>query len=216
MKDHPQTDTAVGALVQALLEVDRVTVGELLSQGGQGDTPISLMESLVVPALEQIGQGWEQGTVSLAQVYMSGRICEEKLDALLPDDCGARRDQPPMAVAVLEDQHRLGLRIVYSVLRSAGFALHNYGCMPLDPLLERVREDGVRILLVSTLMLPAALRILDLVASLQTLDPPPKVVVGGAPFRFAPSLWERVGADAYGETATDAVAIVNRLVEGMK
>ena len=120
-----------------------------------------------------------------------------------------------MAVVVLEDQHKLGLRIVYSVLRSAGFALHNYGSMQLAPLVARVREDGVRILLVSTLMLPAALRIRELVARLGELDPVPRVVVGGAPFRFAPGLWERVGADAHGTVATDAVPIVNRLLEEM-
>ena len=41
------------------------------------------MEKLVVPALERIGAGWEQGRVALSQVYMSGRICEELVDTLL-------------------------------------------------------------------------------------------------------------------------------------
>ena len=201
------------ALRRALLAVDRVTVGEILTGANKQSSPVEVMEAMVMPALDQIGRGWERGTVSLAQVYMAGRICEEQLDALLPDESGARRDQPPMAVVVLEDQHRLGLRIVYSALRSAGFALHNYGCMQLAPLVARVREDGILILLVSTLMLPAALRVADLVASLRELDPRPKVVVGGAPFRVSANLWEQVGADAQGKVATDAVPIVNRLME---
>jgi len=203
-------------LEKALLGVDRVTVERILSRGVEEASPIELLETLVVPALDAIGRGWEAGTVSLAQVYMSGRICEEQIDALLPDDSGNRKDQPPMAVVVLEDQHRLGLRIVYSALRSAGFALQNYGCMQLGPLVARVREDGVRILLVSTLMLPAALRVRDLVQDLNDLNTSTWVVVGGAPFRFAPELWMRVGAGACGTSATDAVPIVNRLLREMK
>ena len=121
-----------------------------------------------------------------------------------------------MAVAVLEDQHRLGLRIVYSALRSAGFALQNYGCLQLAPLVAKVREDGIRILLVSTLVLPAALRVRDLVQDLRAQGSPPRVVVGGAPFRFSQDLWKRVGADACGVAATDAVPIVNRLMKEMR
>lgn len=38
----------------------------------------------MVPALDRIGTGWENGTIALSQVYMSGRICEEVVDDLLP------------------------------------------------------------------------------------------------------------------------------------
>jgi len=42
-----------------------------------------------------------------------------------------------------------------------------------------------------------------------------KVVVGGAPFLFDEELWREVGADAMGRSASDAVAIVERLMGEM-
>ena len=35
-------------------------------------------------ALERIGDGWEEGQLSLSQVYMSGVICEEMIEKYIP------------------------------------------------------------------------------------------------------------------------------------
>jgi methanogenic corrinoid protein MtbC1 len=40
--------------------------------------------------------------------------------------------------------------------------------------------------------------------------------VGGAPFLFDDQLWQEVGADAMGKSASDAVAIVERLMGDMQ
>ena len=45
-----------------------------------------VVDKVVVPALENIGQGWEEGRVSLSQVYMAGRICEGAMGEILPAD----------------------------------------------------------------------------------------------------------------------------------
>lgn len=177
-------------------------------ESGNGRTPIQFVESLVLPALERIGEGWEQGRVALSQVYMSGRICEELVDIILPPGEPARKNQPRMAVATLEDHHLLGKRIVYSALRASGFEVLDYGRMGVDELVDRVREDGVRILLVSTLMLPSALRVKDLRVRLKEAGLEVKIVVGGAPFRFDDQLWQEVEADAMGRNASEAVGII--------
>ena len=118
-----------------------------------------------------------------------------------------------MAIAVLEDYHLLGLRIVYSALRASGFSLLNYGRIDVEPLVARVRADDIRILLISTLMLPSALRVKDLKARLAAEGCSPRLIVGGAPFRFDDRLWQEVGADAVGATAAEAVAAVIRLAK---
>lgn len=204
-------EARVQQLVAALLAVDRVAVHRLLAGAEQALAPVQQVEQLVVPALERIGSGWEEGRISLSQVYVSGRLCEEQMDALLPPAEQARKPTPPLALAVLEDFHLLGLRLVYSTLRASGFAPVNYGRVALDPLVERVRRDGVRVLLVSTLMLPAALRVKDLTARLQIESPQTRVAVGGAPFRFDDQLWQQVGAHAMGRSASDAIRLVEQL-----
>jgi methanogenic corrinoid protein MtbC1 len=69
------------------------------------------------------------------------------------------------------------------------------------------------VLLVSTLLLPSALRVKDLRRRLDELHAPTRLIVGGAPFRLDPQLWREVGADANGNSATDAIALVTHALE---
>jgi methanogenic corrinoid protein MtbC1 len=200
---------------RALLSLDRVMVSRLLAEGSTLGSPLSQVETLIVPVLESIGTKWEEGQLSLSQVYMSGRLCEELVDAILPPSDSTRKAVPPMAIAALEDYHMLGLRIVYSALRASGFSLQNYGRMETDQLVARVKADGIRILLVSVLMLPSALRIRQLRERLEAAGCRPKLIVGGAPFRFDEHLWQEVGADAVGSTASEAIAAVMRVSREM-
>jgi methanogenic corrinoid protein MtbC1 len=85
--------------------------------------------------------------------------------------------------------------------------------MQTAELVERVVADEVKVLLISVLMLPSALHVKDVVEELRAQNNAAKVVVGGAPFHFDPQLWQEVGADAFGETATDAVRIVHQMME---
>ncbi len=191
--------------VQVLLSVDRLAAENILRESSVALSPIQLADRIIVPALERIGAGWERGEVALSQVYMSGRICEQLVDTILPPDSPNRKSQPRMAVAVLQDYHLLGKRIVYSVLRASGFELLDYGRVEVDDLVGRVKTDRIEVLLISTLMLPSALRVKDVKAK---LDGDVKIVVGGAPFRFDDQLWKEVGADAMGRNASEAVEII--------
>lgn len=201
-------------LEQALLALDRMSAKKALEAALTAAEPFEIVDQVVTPALQRIGQGWEQGRVALSQIYMAGRICEEQVAATLPvPRAGAAARQPTMAIAVLEDHHNLGSRVVQSLLRASGFEVLDYGHgVSVGALAERVIADGVRILLVSTLMLPAALRVKDLTARLSTVGDRVFVVVGGAPFRFDSQLWQEVGADRMGKNATEAIAIVSELV----
>jgi methanogenic corrinoid protein MtbC1 len=199
----------VDELTDALLAMDRVRASECMDTAINGNPPLQGVESLVVPALDRIGEMWAEGDVALSQVYMSGRICEELVDQVLPPASPSRKRQPTMAIAVLEDQHLLGKRIVYAVLRASGYELEDYGALELDSLVTRALDDDIEMLLVSTLMLPAALRVADLVSALKEAGSDCRVVVGGAPFTLTEDLWKDVGAYAMGATATDAIELAS-------
>jgi trimethylamine corrinoid protein len=199
----------------ALISVDRVRVGRIVRDSCIPGSPFTCLETLIVPALEEIGRRWESGDVALSQVYMSGRICEEIVDSMLPAGDPRRIDQPKMAIAVLEDHHTLGKRIVLSVLRAGGFEVTDYGHgIPVEDLVKHVTRDKVRILLISTLMLPAALRAKEAIVQIKKELPGTKVIVGGAPFNFDPMLWKEVGADAMGLTASDTLELVKEMIGG--
>lgn len=199
--------------LEALLSTDRIKAQKTLDSQGGETSSLERVNTVIVPALEELGALWETGKASLSQVYMSGRICEQLVDDLLPPSSLSRIDRPRMAIATLDDYHFLGKRIVYSTLRASGFELEDYGRQTVEDLVTRLAEDKTRILLVSTLMLPSALQVSELKRGLAKagLDKV-RLVVGGAPFRLDRQLADEVGADASGTDASDAVEIVAKMM----
>lgn len=199
-------------LETALLSIDRIRTSAIITDSCTSDSPVHCVETLIVPALEEIGSRWERGEASLSQVYMSSRICEAIVDSLIPDTDPARTSHPRMAIAVLEDHHTLGKRIVYSVLRAGGYSVTDYGMgLTVDQLVDNVVRDRIHILLISTLMLPSALRTREAIEKIRKILPETRVIVGGAPFLFDPGLWKEVGADAMGHAASETLEIVRRM-----
>ena len=169
------------------------------------------LKQIVVPALERIGSGWETGRIALTQIYMAGRICEELVEKILPREAPDRKHQPEMAITVLKDYHLLGKRIVLSALRASGYELKDYGRMDVDELVQQTLEDKIELLFISALMLPSALQVESVKEQLDQSKSPPRIVVGGAPFRMDETLWKEVGADAMGFDPSDAVTLIGRL-----
>lgn len=210
--------SALSDLEQALLGLDRVRAAEIVEQATTNGSPLEVIEQLVRPVLERIGEQWEAGNCALSQVYMSGRICEELLNRLLgnPTQAGLAltspgRRTPRLAIAVLDDYHMLGKQIVRTVVRASGYPIEDLGRVDVEALVEKVAAQDIEVLLVSTLMLPAALRVAELTKRLAALSPGTRVVVGGAPYRADDQLWRDVGADAMGLHAGEVIGIILRL-----
>jgi len=201
---------------KALLSLDRLAAQNILVRPPDGTSILDYLDNIVVPALEEIGRKWSSGQVALAQVYMSGRICEELVNQLLPAESPDRRNQPRLALVVLEDYHLLGKRMLYAILRASGYNLLDYKRMDVDELVERTLQDRIEVLLISVLMLPSALRVKVLVEKLAQAGAGVKVIVGGAPFRLDDQLWREVGADAMCRTASEAVTTIFRIWEGVR
>lgn len=204
----------INQFVTALIAVNRIGVRDIIDEHYDGENPLQFIEKYVVPASEIIGEGWTRGVVALSQVYLSARIIEELIDEILPPDSPDRIGYPKMAIAVLEDYHLLGKRIIYSMLRVSGYAIRDYGRVTVNEALERVQADGIEILFVSTLMLRSALRIKDLRTAIDKAGMQTRMIVGGAPFRFDEQLWREVGADATAKDAAGALRALNQILEG--
>ncbi|MBI2851015.1 MAG: cobalamin B12-binding domain-containing protein [Chloroflexi bacterium] len=198
-------------LEEALLALDRLAVQRILTESGESGAPIEFLDRIVVPALERLGEGWESGKLALAQIYMGSRILEEAVSSVLPQGGLQRNGQPRLAIAILRDYHALGKRIVTSALRASSFELTDYGRMDVDELAARTINDGIDILLISTLMLPSALAVRQVKDRLDKSGNRVMIAVGGAPFRLDKQLWKEVGADAMGSNASEAIVIVTEL-----
>ena len=199
-------------ITNALLSVDQVSVRKLILDYLGNNDPFEIIENIVVPAMEQIGIGWEKGEVALSQVYMSGRIVEEIVDEILPPSDPKRKNQPKMAIAVLNDFHLLGKRIIYSLLRASGYSLVDLGHVTVDELVEEVITQNIEIILISVLMLPSALQVKNFKEKLAARGYRPKIMVGGAPFRLDKQLALEVGADYTAVTINEILKVINNIV----
>ena len=200
---------------KALLQINRVKAQEIIEKCYASEERFEQIENLIIKSLEYVGDGWENGGISLSQVYMSGVICEELIEKYLPKTQIKRIDNPKIAIAVLLDHHALGKRIVYSILRSGGYEIIDLGQgLSVDELVEKTIENKIDILLISTLMLSSALKVKTLIELLSTQDKVPKVIVGGAPFRLDKSLWANVGADADGKNASNIINTIDAIIKG--
>lgn len=195
-----------------LLSLNRVALRDIFKEAVLSYGSVRCIDRLITPTLEEIGKDWENGKVALSQIYMSSRICEELVDTILTKDNKGGYQNQKIAIAVLNDHHILGKKIVYSIMRTVGFEVHDFGGgNTVETIVNRVKVDGIKILMISVLMLPSALLVKDLKSRLADYGYNTKLIVGGAPFRFDKELWKEVGADAMGYNASDAIKIVKEM-----
>lgn len=202
-------DSSCPELVEALLAIDQVRARDVLrSRLDSGADPTSVADSCITRALETIGAEWEGGRLALSQVYMAGRITEALVEELFPAPAELRPEGPVLALALLEDYHGMGKRLVQLVLRSSGYASEDLGRVTAEELAAKVLAGRYDLLLISTLMLRSALRVREVVDRLRGARSTVPVIVGGAPFRFDTNLWREVGADGCGADASDVLRLV--------
>lgn len=196
---------------RALIALDRLLLRGIIQGLATRHRPSEIVDEYLTPALEDMGEGWHKGLYALSQLYMGIRLCEETIDELIPGAKGIR-ERPRLAIAVLNDFHPLGKKIVAAHLRTAGYNVLDYGtrCQAKE-LVKKTQEDMIDILLLSSLMLPSALDVRKVREGLDALGARTKLIVGGAPFLFDDGLWKEVGADLMGHHAFEAVSLVKRL-----
>lgn len=204
--------TGVDDLISALIRMDRIAIREILSPGGEAAEKNEMVENLIVPALEEIGRRWQDGSLAISQVYMAGILIEEVIGTLFPESDLKEKNPERIATVVLEDYHMLGERIVSTHLIGSGYSPVRYGRKDVEELVALVKADKIRYLVISTLMLPSALRIREV--SNRLAGEGVKIIVGGAPFRYDPELGPEVGADRVCFTASDAVLAIRDLEAG--
>jgi len=110
-----------------------------------------IADQVLMPVMEKIGTSWEEGIVSLAQVYISERICEEVVQEMFRPltFTSDKKKHARLAIAAIEDWHSLGKQIIYSVLSASGYEVIDYGYgQTVTSIYERALRDEIEILLI--------------------------------------------------------------------
>ncbi len=168
--------------------------------------PLDLINSELVPALDKVGKGFEQGTLFLPQLLMSADAAKAAFAAIketVGDNSGRKKGRVILAT-VRGDIHDIGKNIVKVMLENYGYEVLDLGKdVPPEVIAETAVRENIRLVGLSALMTTTVVSMEETIRLLRERKPDAKIVVGGAV--LTQEYAGRIGADAY---AKDAMATV--------
>ena len=131
----------------------------------------------------------------------------------LPD--GGEGNKVKAVIGVVEgDTHDIGKNLVRIMLETAGFEMHDLGRdVPIEDFITRTKEVDARLICLSTLMtttMPGMARVINRLKE-ENMRDNVIVMIGGGP--LSPAYAKKIGADAYGKNATEAVKVAKQLLQ---
>lgn len=175
-------------------------------EAASGRDVLEIINGELVPALDQVGKGFEKGTLFLPQLLMSAEAAKTAFAVLreyLP--VGENQGGPTVLLATVKgDIHDIGKNIVKVLLESYRFQVLDLGKdVPPETIVETVRERGIQLVGLSALMTTTAPYMAETIAQLRQAGLACKVVVGGAV--ITAEYAAQIGADRYAADAMDTV-----------
>ena len=181
----------------------------------KGVDPVALISETMIPAMDEVGKLFQEEEFFVPELLLAGRAMSAAMDPLRP--LLAAKGAKPLGVvvagAVKGDLHDIGKNLVISMLEGAGFQVFDLGAdVKPEKFVEAIREHHPQIVCMSALLTVTMGAMKTTIEAIKAagLRHDVKILVGGAPLSEAYAT--EIGADGYGATATDAVALARRQV----
>lgn len=180
----------------------------------EGIEPLSIFEDGISKGLELVGEQFEDGTYFLADLVMAGEVVKEAMPILkekLDKEASTKKGKVVLAT-VSGDIHEIGKNIVGMLLSVNGYEVIDLGVdVSTEKILEAVKTSGSRLVGLSVLLSTMVGSIKEVVDTMTEagLKDKVKIAIGGA--CTSEQLKDEMGADAYGETAIQAIKIFDEL-----
>lgn len=184
----------------------------------QGIDPMDAIDKGFVLGMNEAGDKFSKFEYFVPELLLSARAMKAGLDVLLPKVkarkvAAARRK---VSIGTVEgDIHDIGKTVVKTMLETSGLEVIDLGVdVPAEKFVESIREDKPEVLAMSCLLtstMPAMEGVIQKLRE-ERLRDKVKIIVGGAPITdmFA----KKIGADAFGDNAKEAVDVVQHLIKG--
>lgn len=178
---------------------------------------VKLLNDGFSAGIRKVGDMFGRGEVFLPELILSAEVMKnvtEVLESAIVGD-SAQEEKAVILIATVEgDVHDIGKGIVISLLKTQGFDVIDMGRdVPVEKIIEKALEVNASIIGTSALLTTTLVEQQKLEDELRArgLKERFKTIVGGAPCteRWA----EKIGADAYGEDASEAVTKCLELVQ---
>jgi 5-methyltetrahydrofolate--homocysteine methyltransferase len=205
-------NTAIAEAVEEgnLYDIEDMVIAALAA----GESPKELLDALMA-GVKSCGDRFEKGEYFLPELMGAGDAFKAGMGILSPKlSVGDRVLQGKVVLGTVHgDVHDIGKNLVGFMLSSAGFTVIDIGNdVSTEGFVKAVRDHQPQVLGMSALLTTTMLGMEDVIKELknQGLRDNVKVIIGGGPVSKKYS--EDIGADAYGNDAAQAVAMVRSLL----
>ncbi len=199
------------AIVDGKAALAQSIVGEEIEAGAD---PLALIADTMIPAMDEVGKLFQEQEYFVPELMVAGQAMKAAMEPLRPlmAVAGAKPSGVIVAGTVQGDVHDIGKNLVVSMLEGAGFKVHDLGAhVPPQKFVDAIRQHHPQILCLSALLTVTMTAMKTTIDAIDEagLRSEIKVLVGGAPLneKYA----NEIGADGYGASATDAVALARGL-----
>ncbi|AMK77417.1 MULTISPECIES: cobalamin B12-binding domain-containing protein [Methylomonas] len=218
-------DAYIQSYNQAVFETDKPAALEVVNQAlSDGLSPEDIVFKLVIPAVELMMALIEKDPdANLAQHFMTAQIAADVTEKMLE-----KFSKPPEMIgrvvigAAYGDLHSLGKRIVSGCLKSLMVDVVDLGTnVSAEKFVDTAVTENAQVIAVSAMMVHTAtsekgsLGVRTLLQQ-RGLQQQIKLAVGGAPYRFDPELYVKVGADAWAPDGVTAAKVIVDLIREVK
>ncbi len=177
--------------------------------------PLTIVQEHIIPALDNVGKGFESNKIFLPQLLMSAEAAKyafEEIKIFMAKEKSDSISKGKFVLATVKgDIHDIGKNIVKLLLENYGFQVIDLGKdVPPEAIVETVIKENAPIAGLSALMTTTVGAMEETIKLLAEKAPFCKVIVGGAVLN--PEYAERIGADFYAKDAMETVKIALRLM----
>ena len=200
------------ALQRAIAKGLKEQAAELTEQMLADTEPLQIIQDEIIPALDIVGQGFEEKRVYLPQLLMAAEAAKasfEKIKARMSDEHTASKC-PVVIATVHGDIHDIGKNIVRLLLENYGFEVIDLGKdVAPQEILDAVLRHHAPAAGLSALMTTTVPAMQETIALLKEQAPWCKVVVGGAVLNQEYA--DRIGADRYAKDAMETIRYADKV-----
>lgn len=181
----------------------------------RGVAPAEIIDTHLIPAINDVGELFEQKKYFLPQLIASAETMEKainRLEPLLAEDRGGEQLATIVVASVKGDIHDIGKNLVALMLKNYGYHVIDLGKdVESQVILDAAKEHKAAVIGLSALMTTTMMEMKELVDMAKEQSVQAKIIIGGAV--VTESFAEEIGADGYSADAREAVKLVNRLLD---
>ena len=197
------------SIVRGIPERASASTSILLETGVEA---LTVIDTILVPALDEVGKGYESGRMFLPQLLQSADAAQAAFAVIKNSFSSTERASKGRIIlaTVKNDIHDIGKNIVKVMLENYGYDVLDLGRdVPPEVIVDEAIKNDIRLVGLSALMTTTVASMEETIRLLREKKPDTLVVVGGAV--MTPEYAEKIGADAYAKDAMETVRYADKV-----